>query len=69
MKTYRSNSLIGGLALILVLATDVWGQEGAEPTDAVLDNLVGTVPIPAGIDHKTAMNTCINAAIRREWDM
>jgi hypothetical protein len=69
MKTYRSNSLIGGLALILVLATNVSGQEAAESTEAVLDNLVGTVPIPAGINHKTAMNTCVNAAIRREWDI
>ena len=28
---------------------------------------MGTIPIPAGIGHKTALNTCGDAAIGREW--
>ena len=47
MRTYRSNSLIAGLALILFPAAIVFGEEAVESVDAILDNPVGTVPIPA----------------------
>jgi len=58
---------MGGLALIFVLATSLFGEETTTPSDAVLDNLVATVPVPEGIDRKAAMNACVIAALGREW--
>lgn len=69
MKSYCSNSLMRGLALTLFFGFPVFGQEASASTEPVLDNLVGTMPIPAEIDHRTAMNTCVDAAIGREWSI
>lgn len=60
---------MGGLALMVILAATLSGEGEVGVSEDSLGQPYATIPIPSEIDTSFAKNSCINAALAREWDI